>query len=396
MDYQALYVTLYAEVNFIGIIFAALILFHTHTKASVVGQTSLRYFRWMLVSNILTLLWDVGILQMRGQTTAAAFTVTHIFCVLFFLSQCVFGYLWLRYCIEVLYPEQSLSRFRRCILLLPALIDAVISVASPWTGWIYRLSADNRYARGPLINCGLIILYSYWAVSFILLIRARVYKGKGKETLFYRALLLFPLPVIVGNVLQMKFYGLSIGWICTVFSLALIFLNVQTSDGSMDGLTGLWTRTASVANLDKRLKNSKQAVYAMMIDIDNFKSINDQYGHLLGDKALICTANLLTGAFRKGDFVCRYGGDEFLITGEVNSAGQIDGLRARLDEALEALNREKTLPFPLSLSIGVAVKEKYSEMSTERLIGEADQEMYRNKQSKKQMPMQERRASTLQ
>lgn len=201
--------------------------------------------------------------------------------------------------------------------------------------------------------------------------------------MFYRALLLFPLPTIGGTLLQTLWNGLPIGWICTTFSLLLVFLNVQTSDGSIDGLTGLWTRSHMTSDLLRRLKDRRKTVFAIMIDIDNFKYINDTYGHLQGDQALICVAELLTKVFRKEDHICRYGGDEFLVSGQVRSRDEIQAMERRLSEALDKLNAEGRFPFQFMLCMGTAVRTPNADMSLEALIDSSDQRMYQMKQARR-------------
>ena len=104
-----------------------------------------------------------------------------------------------------------------------------------------------------------------------------------------------------------------------------------------DPLTELLNRSSWNDNLEK-LSNSESSFAVVFIDIDNFKNINDTYGHQKGDEVLKLTSNWLKNSFRDEDMIFRLGGDEFAITGNVNSM-YIDGLISKL----KALNSSYSL-----------------------------------------------------
>lgn len=116
-----------------------------------------------------------------------------------------------------------------------------------------------------------------------------------------------------------------------------------------------------------------------MLDLDNFKAINDTYGHPIGDLALQCIADALRKSCRASDIICRYGGDEFLVVFpdliEAETAPMVTRLR---DELLR-----HTIPIPggsfaLEASIGVAVSE--AGMDAGALMLAADRALYRDKE----------------
>ena len=94
-------------------------------------------------------------------------------------------------------------------------------------------------------------------------------------------------------------------------------LNQQLSMmAQTDALTQLTNRHGLNLTLEKDLDRAKRYQYPLsviMIDIDHFKSINDQYGHLTGDQVLVSCAQLLKNSLRKSDVICRWGGEEFLV-----------------------------------------------------------------------------------
>lgn len=124
-----------------------------------------------------------------------------------------------------------------------------------------------------------------------------------------------------------------------------------------DSLTGLLNRRALDDGLAREMllaKRYKRALALMIIDIDHFKEINDQLGHLSGDEALQRLVNCFTGCVRESDMAFRLGGDEFAIilpgTGLVGAAG----VARKIQDAVAVLNAARKETIPLRISIGVA------------------------------------------
>ncbi len=128
-----------------------------------------------------------------------------------------------------------------------------------------------------------------------------------------------------------------------------------------DGLTGLLNRRALTDTLRREIERAQRyesGLSVMLCDIDEFKSINDEYGHATGDEALRVVAAALTDTVRKADIAGRYGGDEFMVIlpetslpGAENLAEKIRSAVAGLEIAASGKGQER---FRLSLSIGVA------------------------------------------
>ena len=116
-----------------------------------------------------------------------------------------------------------------------------------------------------------------------------------------------------------------------------------------------------------------------MCDIDNFKQINDKYGHLLGDKVLIIVSKILTSVTREDDFVCRYGGDEFAII--LNKCSSRDAIRKLEDIRNRIVN--VMLQFDLDITISIGLTEYKDGKLIEEAIKEADSALYYSKQSGK-------------
>ncbi len=150
-----------------------------------------------------------------------------------------------------------------------------------------------------------------------------------------------------------------------------------------DSLTGLFVHKKINEYLEAHLnicKRYNRTLAYAILDIDNFKDINDNYGHLTGDNVLISLANLLKTGVRITDFVGRYGGDEFVIicpeTDEGSAFDTIDRLRKEF-AAMDHVSDDGKM-FNVTLSAGIAGYPKYAELHI--LMMMADKALYRSKE----------------
>jgi diguanylate cyclase (GGDEF)-like protein len=141
-----------------------------------------------------------------------------------------------------------------------------------------------------------------------------------------------------------------------------------------DPLTGLANHRQMVAVLDAEVRRSQRTgrPFALLVlDLDDLKSINDRYGHLVGSRALCRLATTLQGAVRAVDTAARFGGDEFAVILPETEETEARNLAVRIAERLA---RDPESP-PISASAGVAVSPQDGD-TVEELIGAADSRLY--------------------
>jgi len=154
----------------------------------------------------------------------------------------------------------------------------------------------------------------------------------------------------------------------------------------VDDLTGLYNRRGFLTVAEHQLKiaeRNKKSLLLLFIDLDNLKDVNDEFGHPIGDQALIQTTRILKKTFRGSDIIARFGGDEFVVLTLEISGTSPRTFYTRLQKSLDSFNRHTRLPFALALSIGWAHYDPARPRSIHTLLAQADQMMYRHKQSKK-------------
>lgn len=369
----------YTEINLLGIsiLFTILIIDHRHHGYNS-GDIHQNFIN-MIIMNAVILLCDNSVYLLRGIASAGIIGMTYILCCTCFILHTWFGYEWLCYIIGFVYPRFQLTKVGRLLIMIPSLLANVFVLLTPLNGWVFYFTEENVYHRGPLILLTFIADAVYLAIAVFLLLKEYMNPNAIRRRNEYVEFILAPLPMLIGNILQICFYGLTIVWISSAVSLMIIYIEDQNQLSSRDALTGLYNRRQTDAQLSWELSRKRpdgDFLIVSMIDIDQFKSINDTYGHLKGDEALVIVAETLIENFRKTDFIGRYGGDEFLMIGHIKHRDDAPRIFQRLKNKLDAQNFSGAYPYNLSASIGYVVCDPHDSPTTDEVLNEADKKMY--------------------
>lgn len=170
---------------------------------------------------------------------------------------------------------------------------------------------------------------------------------------------------------------------------SLVFEQTQ-EDSLTDPLTGLPNTRSMFQHLTRELARAarlKSEVSLVVMDLNDFKEINDTYGHQIGDSTLREVANVLRGAIRPYDMCVRYAGDEFIVVLSGCSRGQAENKRVELQDAVRRMALEARPGDRLSLSISAGAAVFPHDGDTyEALLARADSRMYSDKSSRKTDP----------
>jgi diguanylate cyclase (GGDEF)-like protein len=149
-----------------------------------------------------------------------------------------------------------------------------------------------------------------------------------------------------------------------------------------DALTGVYNRRFVDDYLPKlmaQVDRKNDVLGLSMIDINNFKAINDSYGHKMGDRVLKEVIRLLNQNTRKGDFIVRWGGDEFLFVSPLERDDSLKIVFMRLEDKFKQLSEQ--VGFEVSVSIGTAIYP-HDGHDFDDLLKVADKKMYNMKSNK--------------
>lgn len=298
--------------------------------------------------------------------------------VVYFSIHTIVPYVWLLYAdLRIFHDEERTIRLSLPLSPL-AIVCTVVALTTPLTGALFSVDAAGVFHRGPWITPLVLSNYAYLLIALALTVLNR----RRIERRALLALLVFPLPPMIGGVLQTVFYGISLIWPGATLSLLTIYINAQNTKLNTDYLTGSYNRMQADLYLKQRVAHAatRGAFSGILIDIDNFKEINDHHGHPAGDAALQTVATLLRRAVRKDDFVARFGGDEFIILLEIPTQADLERSVERIRAAVRAHNdANRQTPERLGLSFGYDVYDPATGMTDGEFLRHIDSLMYKSK-----------------
>ncbi len=150
----------------------------------------------------------------------------------------------------------------------------------------------------------------------------------------------------------------------------------------VDDLTGIYNRRGFYELAGKQVNISRRSGKGFLLyffDLDHMKEINDSYGHMAGDNALLAAAGILKKVFRSSDIISRWGGDEFVVLTVNAEPADMHAIDARIAQEIKNHAPSSGMQYSLSMTWGIVKYEPGSQMELDELIKCADKNMYRNK-----------------
>ncbi|MDO5135755.1 MAG: GGDEF domain-containing protein [Eubacteriales bacterium] len=333
------------------------------------------YFILLFVLSDLVWYWmENGILP---QPRLAAYGVNWIY----FLS-CIVGIAsWFFYTEYELEPRLVKKGSFLFVASIPLILILVVLILNVRTHCLFYLDQDCVYHRGPLNILGFLIPCIYLGASVLHSLAMASRKENYTNRQRYLNLACFSLPAVFPAVLQIFIPGTPLSCIGLTASVLIVYMTSQELLVSIDPLTKLNNRHHMIRYLSHVMEHHDRnnQLFLLLLDLDKFKHINDTYGHIEGDHALIRFAAVLEQAsFSYNCFVSRYGGDEFIIVLETPDPKDLDRLCRFIHGELAKSNRKAKKEYLLSVSIGWA---KYTEdiRYVPEFIHLADQSLYEAK-----------------
>ena len=273
------------------------------------------------------------------------------------------------------------TRKRVMLSAIPLLAMVALILSNLWTHRMFDIG-EGGYVRGGLFQLEMGILVAVTSAFSVKLMMRSVQETDPIKRGHMHLVASFPLCLAVAWVLTRAGEGFPIICVAITIELLCLYMGTSTQQISMDKLTQVNNRQNLLSFLDYKVLNHSERLFLFMMDLDYFKSINDTYGHLEGDDALIRAAKALKmacGNYRRRPSVARSGGDEFIVVIESTKA-EADALLASIHENLENLNKASNKPYKLAFSIGVG--EYHPGMDANALIEAADSELYKIKRAR--------------
>jgi diguanylate cyclase (GGDEF)-like protein len=339
-----------------------------------------KIFRSMILAVLTYILMDILFISLDGTTYFFTNGILVYGNALQYAIMCLIVFLWYFY--NDFYIFKDMPHFKKWlpITTIPLLLHVALSLLSPWFGFFYTITPENIYMRGELFYLAAIFTYFYPVLTAFVI----HFNRKKIRKADYAPLMFFIIPPAFAGLFQTLNYGVLLIGPSITFSFLVAFVYIQSKNMELDFLTGLYSRKELEFYFDilGKRKNSKKRYGGMMIDIDNFKGINDSYGHDTGDKVLREVSEIFQKSFRNSDFVSRVGGDEFVAICEVQSLMELEIIINRIRLHLDMINSLSYFPFKIQLSIGYDLWDTKS-ISKEEFMINIDKKMYSEKDAKK-------------
>ncbi|MDR0320370.1 MAG: GGDEF domain-containing protein [Treponema sp.] len=236
-------------------------------------------------------------------------------------------------------------------------------------GYYFYISRDNIYVPGTLYP--LQLFFSYFPIILIL-VNVSITPKFIKKTQVY-LIMVFVILTAVGAAIDIVLGTTNIIWSCVTSAILYIYFFIIRSDSQVDSLTGIGNRNSFFEYIKKISKESNQKKYAFIkIDIDRFKEINYNFGHLEGNNALRDIAAIIKGCIRRTDFAARLGDDEFILIASAES--DISRIIDRIKNSINAQNKKQIRPYQLYISHNFDIYT--NDMQIQDFLAQLDRNLY--------------------
>ena len=256
------------------------------------------------------------------------------------------------------------------------IIEMSLLIINLFTPIVFEIDGNNVYQRGEyyilfIVFGFVLILYGY---AFYISNKIR------RPSLRYFPVFEFLTPILFGNLIQMKIYGISLLPISFTVAFASIVIALQHECIYIDKLTGVYNRYELDKFLKKRHFRHNVRIAALMLDLNDFKSINDNFSHEEGDNALVAFAGILDKVTGSEGMVIRFAGDEFIILIPKFKEFDLNEFKERIKTEISEYNKGSGKPYKLSAAIGGRIFDPNSE-DTSGMVKMIDTLMYEDKHS---------------
>lgn len=326
----------------------------------------------MLVISILNSIADILSFASDGRPGAANYFFLIISDNFLYLYNLIIGVGIIHLIIK--HIDHKTKGFHMIIFWTMCIIEAGLLIINTFTPIVFDIDENNKYQRGDFyflfVVFGFVLIfygYAYYVISKL-----------RNPSLRYFPVFEFLTPILIGNLVQMKIYGISLLPISFTVAFASIVISLQNECIYVDKLTGVYNRYELDKIQKKRHFRKNVKIAALMLDLNDFKSINDNFSHEEGDNALVAFAGILVDVIGADGLVIRFAGDEFIILMPRFTDVDLNEYKDRIHAELEKYNSTSGKPYKLSAAIGGRIFDPHSE-GIDGMVNKIDALMYEDK-----------------
>ena len=338
----------------------------------------------IIILVIIACIADAITFSVDGHTGPAVKALAYVSNNILFLSNMAIGPLWVM--LISLHINGVVSKFQRLFMFIVCGMITVLMIVNFFDPIVFDINERNVYIRGPLFMLKNLLEVILMADGVIIYLISRYRSGGVK----FFPVLQFVCPIFICVCLQMFYYGISTIWVGIAVGYTSLMLALQNENIFIDKLTGLYNRYY-LDKISGELKR-KRKITMMMLDMNDFKSINDNFGHSQGDDALVSLAEVLEKTVGAKGTVVRYAGDEFVIILNNGDEEAAEKCKQLIKANLEEFNKRHKKKYKLSASIGVGVFD-LEKGNVDKIMEKIDKLMYEDKRAYYALTHNDRRRS---
>ena len=349
-------------------------LLHCRRKNRESLHTEDKIYDGIALVNILGALSETVAFLIDGKSFIGSRQINYAVNSLCFIGTVSMSLLWCLYVELRIYRNYKRIFSKIAFLIFPWLVEVIMILCNLFRpGIVFRISGANVYQRaGGSLACYISVIM-YFGYSIYLVCHSR----KQGTNLSYFPVMYFVGISFAGVILQLFFYGITASWLLAAVTLIFVQMQLYAENLYTDELSGLYNRRYLNAVLAKRKTAGWKSLHGIMMDINDFKHINDSLGHSIGDKAVSTMGSILFRSIPDTGMAIRYAGDEFIV---LLAGVDTECVLATMDEIndnISQFNSSGAEPFRLSVSMGYA--EFRPEDDTETFLRNMDEKMYEKK-----------------
>ena len=377
MDFK--YIFVYCSVNFFCVITMLTIL--SKLGISIGSDMEVKLFRRMSISFIIFLLMDMVWALTMGRAILLPLQTGGIIKILGTMFIPLMVYFWFLFAETRFRNPMVPKRGYRLLVSVPLIIMALLYGLSAYNGIVMSADVNGDIIPGPLVGLTGIVDNLYGAA---IIAHAAILLSKEKiahRRVVYRDQIIFIIICTIGGITDAVMQNTPVMPLAITLSYIYLFSNLQEGQIYNDALTGLNNRRRADIFIDDAIRAVTQETpfYLFMVDIDNFKQINDTKGHLEGDRALQAVARAMSmTADTYNGFTARWGGDEFIILIHEKDHDFPNVFQQELESNMEKALKERSIPYSLAVSSGYARCSSHLQRTPD-LISIADRTLYQKK-----------------
>lgn len=293
------------------------------------------------------------------------------------------AYFWLCFTLARFNSKITDNRVMRILMAIPAAAIPILHIIGFFTNQNVITLPDGSWAYGICHIATTLVSLSYIVAATAVAIHKYRQATTQTERRMCLVFIAFMVPFIVAGVVDSLVVNTPIVSACIMVSLAFVMMSMQEWRISSDALTSLNNRRRADAFLEDNMAHisADHPLHLFIMDIDDFKNINDTYGHLEGDHALKLVADALRATCAQTNtFAARWGGDEFILISVGNAGLNPEHVMQLVRDNLTSAAITAGVEYELNCSIGYALCTS-PETSHSSIIGQADDMLYKSKRA---------------